>query len=128
MSNASLTSILKQIESLTLEEKKVLFNHLDGLTQKELDNTNEHRLMMIKTHPFEILALADHYGCSNVSYFIDKTEVIFVVNLAEDKTLFDLGGLLQDLQELLGFKVVVFTEKMLKEPYQSLILQQAIKL
>ena len=46
---------------------------------------------------------------------IEDEEVIFIVDLAKNRSLFDFGGLLESLRELLGFEVVVFTESMIKE-------------
>jgi len=47
--------------------------------------------------------------------------VDFLVDLDKDRTLLDLGGLLMDLQNLLGCKVDIVTEKglhwYLKEKY-----------
>ena len=59
---------------------------------------------------------------------IEDEEVIFIVDLAKNRSLFDLAGLLESLRELLGFEVVVFTESMIKEQYRESIMNNSIKL
>lgn len=66
----------------------------------------------------QILALAAKYGAFNVRVFgsvargqaDSKSDVDFLVDLEDGRSLFDLGGLLMDLQELLHRKVDVVTE------------------
>ena len=66
----------------------------------------------------QILALAAKYGAFNVRVFgsvargqaDSKSDVDFLVDLEEGRSLFDLGGLLMDLQKLLGRNVDVVTE------------------
>jgi hypothetical protein len=65
-----------------------------------------------------ILALAAKYGAFNVRVFgsvaegrADETsDVDFLVDMEPDRNLFDLGGLLMDLQDLIGRKVDIVTE------------------
>jgi uncharacterized protein len=45
-----------------------------------------------------------------------------------ERSLFDLGGLLMDLQELLGCQVDVVTEKGLRERIRERVLKEAIDL
>ena len=59
---------------------------------------------------------------------IEDEEVIFIVDLAKNRSLFDLAGLLESLRELLRFEVVVFTESMIKEQYRQSIINNSIKL
>ena len=59
---------------------------------------------------------------------IEDEEVIFIVDLAKNRSFFNLGGLLESLRELLGFEVVVFTESMIKEQYRQSIINNSIKL
>jgi predicted nucleotidyltransferase len=66
----------------------------------------------------QILALAAKYGASNVRVFGSvangtanaSSNIDFLVDMEKDRSLFDLGGLLMDLQELFGRKVDVVTE------------------
>jgi predicted nucleotidyltransferase len=75
----------------------------------------------------QILSLATKYGAYNVRVFgsvangltDEKSDVDFLVELEDGKTLFDLGGLLMDLQELLQRKVDVVTEKRPSLVYQG---------
>lgn len=54
-----------------------------------------------------------------------NSDVDFSVDLDEGRSLLDLGGLLMDLQELLGCKVDVVTEKGLHWYLKEKILQEA---
>ena len=66
----------------------------------------------------QILALAAKHGASNVRVFgsvangtaDEKSDIDFLVDLEEGRSLFDLGGLLMDLQELFGREVDVLAE------------------
>ena len=66
----------------------------------------------------QILASAAKHGASNVRMFgsvakgtaDEKSDIDFLVDLEEGRSLFDLGGLLMDLQELFGREVDVLTE------------------
>jgi len=81
----------------------------------------------------EILALAAKYGAYNVRVFgsvaqgtADQTsDVDFLVDLEEGRSLFDLGGLLMDLQELLHRKVDVVTKNALHWYIRDRILKEA---
>ena len=65
----------------------------------------------------QILSLAAKYGAYNIRIFgsvasglaNEKSDVDFLVELEDGRTLFDLGGLLMDLQELLQRRVDVVT-------------------
>ncbi|MEA5617512.1 hypothetical protein VB711_06625 [Cronbergia sp. UHCC 0137] len=133
MPNIVLTNILQQLESLTSNEKKILAEHLTSLNSDENQSVIiRSRLKIIQANKAEILQLSSRYGASNIRYFtleeFSKDEVNFLVDLEENRSLFDLGGLLMDLRELLGFDVVVFTKTTLKDDYQEQVLQNAIQL
>ena len=74
---------------------------------------------LLKTKREEILRLAAKYGAYNVRVFGSAargeagpdSDVDFLVELEPDRSLFDLGGLLMDLQELLECEVDVVTEQ-----------------
>lgn len=67
----------------------------------------------------EIVQLAAKHGAFNVRLFGSvargeghaDSDVDFLVDLEAGRSLFDLGGLLMDLQALLGRRVDVVTEK-----------------
>lgn len=80
-----------------------------------------------------ILALAAKYGASNVRVFgsvaegkaDEASDVDFLVDMAPGRSLFDMGGLLMDLQNLLGRKVDVVTEAGLHWYIRDRVIQQA---
>ena len=66
----------------------------------------------------EILRIAARYGAYNVRIFGSvargeagpDSDIDFLVDMEPDRSLFDVGGLLMELQELLGQKVQIVTE------------------
>ncbi len=80
-----------------------------------------------------ILALAAKYGASNVRIFgsvaegkaDEHSDVDFLVDMEPGRSLFDLGGLLMDLQELLSRRVDVVTEPALHWYIRERVLHQA---
>lgn len=83
-----------------------------------------------------ILQTAAKYGAYNVRIFGSvargeadaSSDVDFLVTMEPGRSLFDLGGLLMDLQELLNCKVDVVTEKGLRERIRERVLKEAISL
>jgi predicted nucleotidyltransferase len=83
-----------------------------------------------------ILALAAKHGASNVRVFgsvaegsaDENSDVDFLVDMEPGRSLFDLGGLLMDLQDLLGRKVDVVTEAGLRERIRQSVYNQAVSL
>ena len=128
MSHSVLTNILEQLDSLSLDEKIILSNHLGSLSELNQSVINRGRLKVIESKKIDILDVANDYSASNIRYVIEDEEVIFIVDLAKNRSLFNLGGLLESLRELLGFEVVVFTESMIKEQYRESIINNSIKL
>ena len=84
----------------------------------------------------EILDLAAQHGASNVRIFgsvargeeSEDSDIDFLVDLDEDRSLLDRIGLIQDLGDLLGRKVDVATVKGLRNYFRERILNQAISL
>ena len=82
----------------------------------------------------QILALAAKYGASNVRVFgsvargtaDENSDVDFLVNLAPGRSLFDLGGLLYELQKLLGRNVDVITPAGLRPRIRDRVLKEAV--
>ena len=70
----------------------------------------------------DILQTARKYGASNVRVFgsvargeaDEKSDIDLLVDLEPGRSLFDLGGLLMDLQEMLNHKVDIVTERGLR--------------
>ena len=90
----------------------------------------------IKSNRLAILRLAEKYGARNVRIFgsvardeaDENSDVDFLVEMEPGRSLFDMGGLLMDLQELLGREVDVVTERGLKERIRARVLKEAIPL
>ena len=85
----------------------------------------------------QILHLSRQYGASNIRVFgsmvrddaINDSDIDFLVDLAPDKDLFDLGALLMDMQELFNRKVDIVTERALhNHRIREQILSEAIPL
>lgn len=84
----------------------------------------------------EILHIAQQHGARNVRIFgsvardeaVEESDVDFLVDLDPGRSLFDLGGLLMDLQELLGCSVDVTTESGLRPRIRATALQEAVPL
>lgn len=137
MANSTLNTIIQQIENLTPDEQIFLAHYLDDLAHSPSQSPIiRSRLKIIQSQRIEILKLASIYGASNVRFFrLEQTdnhtndhEINFLVDLEADRSLFDLGGLLMDIRELLGFKVFVFTQATLKDDYRDQVFQNAIAL
>ncbi len=73
---------------------------------------------LLKTKREEILCLAKKRGASNVRVLgpvaadevRSDSEIEFLIKMEAGRTLFDVGGLLSDLEDLLGCKVNLETE------------------
>jgi uncharacterized protein len=84
----------------------------------------------------EILQAAACHGARNVRVFgsvargeaDERSDVDFLVEMASGRSLLDLGGLLMDLQDLLGRRVDVVTEKGLKDRIRDRVLREAVPL
>lgn len=84
----------------------------------------------------EILKIAERRGAHNVRIFgsvargeaDERSDVDFLVELEPGRSLLDLGGLLMDLQQLLGHPVDVVTERGLRERIRERVLEEAIPL
>ena len=84
----------------------------------------------------EILRLAARRGARNVRVFgsvarghnDDKSDVDFLVDMEPGRTLFDLSGLLLDLESLLRVSVDVVTERGLRPRIRDRVLAEAVPL
>jgi predicted nucleotidyltransferase len=84
----------------------------------------------------EILRLAERYRTDRVRVFgsvargdnTDRSDVDFLVTPRPGCSLFDLGGLLEDLQDLLGCRVDLVTEDGLKPRLRERVLREAVPL
>ena len=84
----------------------------------------------------DILRTAARRGAYNIRIFgsvargeaDEKSDIDILVDLEPGRSLFDLGGLLMDLQELLGHHVDVVTERGLRERIRNRVLKEAVAL
>ena len=83
-----------------------------------------------------IMHLADLHGARNVRVFgsvargdaTNESDVDFLVDMDEGRSLLDLVGLWQDLQDLLGRKVDVITDGGISPYLRAKILAEAVPL
>ena len=91
---------------------------------------------LLKARREEILLIAAKHGARNVRIFGSVargearpgSDVDFLVELEKGRSLFDLGGLLMDLQDLLGCEVDVVTVNGLRARIRERVLQEAVSL
>lgn len=91
---------------------------------------------LIKNKRNEIFGIAKKYGALNLRIFgsvargeADRnSDVDFLVEMEPGRSLFDLGGLLMELEMLLGCKVDVVTERGLKKRIRERVLKEAVPL
>ena len=82
----------------------------------------------------EIMQIAARYGAYNVRVFGSvargdadaDSDIDLLVDLEPGRSLLDLGGLLMELQSLLGRPVDVITEKGLRPRIREAVLKEAV--
>ena len=92
--------------------------------------------VFVRSRRQEILELAARHGARRIRVFglvaegeaSPESEVDFLVDMEPGRSLFDLGGLLMDLQDLLGCRVAVATEKGLRTRVRERVLREAVLL
>ena len=92
-----------------------------------------HLIDMIKLKRKEILAISAAHGASNVRVFgsavrrddDSESDIDFLVDLEQGRSLLDLGGVQVRLQELLDRKVDLVTEKGLHWYLRETIMKEA---
>jgi uncharacterized protein len=97
-------------------------------------NKNMRAGLLLKRKRGRILEIARKYGATSIRVFgsvarnedDEKSDVDFLVELEPGRTLFDLGGLLMELRELLGREVDVVTVRGLKERMRERVLKEAV--
>ena len=88
---------------------------------------------LLQEKRIEILELAARHGAHDVRIFgsvargdtSPDSDVDFLVNIESGRSLLDLGGLLMDLQDLLGREVDVVTEAGLRARIRQRVLREA---
>ncbi len=91
---------------------------------------------LISSKREQVLTLAKKYGASQVRVFgsvargtaDEKSDIDFLVDLAPGRSLLDLGGLLYELQNLLGRNVDVITSAGLRPRIRQRVLKEAVSL
>jgi hypothetical protein len=91
---------------------------------------------VIRKKRTRILAIAGRHGATNLRVFGSvargdagpESDLDLLVELEPGRSLLDHIALIQDLEEALGCKVDVVTEKALKERYKKRILDEIIAL
>jgi predicted nucleotidyltransferase len=91
---------------------------------------------LLKAKREEILRIAAKHGARNVRVFGSvargeagpDSDVDILVELEEGRSLFDLGGLLMDLQDRLGCEVNVVTDNGLRARIRERVLREAVHL
>jgi predicted nucleotidyltransferase len=84
----------------------------------------------------EIVAVAQRYGASDIRIFgsvargdaTETSDVDFIVRFEPGRSLFDHGGLLMDLRELLGVEVDVISEGGIKGRWREHLMREAVPL
>lgn len=91
---------------------------------------------ILQRYRTEILALAQHHGASNVRIFgsrargqgREESDLDLLVTLGEGRSLLDLVGLKQDLEDLVHLPVDIVTERALSRYIRERVLSEAIPL
>ena len=90
----------------------------------------------IKDNKPLILRVCSKYGASNIRIFgsvarkeaTEDSDIDLIVDMDDSRTLFDLGGLWEELNSLFNIRIEVFKEKTLKSHIKEAALKEAIKL
>lgn len=96
-------------------------------------NTPTITMHSLRAQRGDILRVADRWGARNVRVFGSVArgdtqqpgDVDFLVEFAPDRSLLDHGGLLNDLESLLGVPVDVVSERGLRPRFRARVLQEA---
>jgi len=95
------------------------------MTRKELEEKRE-----------AILAIARKYGAHDVHIFgsvargdaTADSDLDLLVRFEPDRSLFDHGGLIMDLQDLLGVKVDVISEGGIRDRFRQHVMKEVVPL
>jgi len=91
---------------------------------------------VLRSRRDEILDLAGRHGATNVRVFGSaargdsdgRSDIDLLVEMQPGRSLLDMGGLLMDLQRLLGRRIDIVTEKGLRARICERVLREAVPL
>ena len=91
---------------------------------------------VLKTKRQQVLEIAGQHGAHHVRVFGSvargeaqpESDIDFLVEMEPGRSLLDIGGLVMELQQLLGHNVDVVTERGLKSRIRDRVLAEAIPL
>ncbi|MEW5801331.1 MAG: nucleotidyltransferase family protein [bacterium] len=91
---------------------------------------------LLKANREEILRIAARHGARNIRVFgsvargeaDEHSDIDFLVEMEPGRSLFDMGGLLMDLETLLQRQVDVVTERGLKKRIRDRVLHETVPL
>jgi len=91
---------------------------------------------LLRSKREEILQTASKYGARNVRIFgsvargesDNNSDIDFLVDMEPGRSLLDLGGLLDELQAIVGVTVDVLTERGLKDRIRDRVVKEAVPL
>jgi predicted nucleotidyltransferase len=91
---------------------------------------------LLQQHRVAIITLAQRYGAHDVRIFgsvargeaTEASDLDLIVRFDPGRALFDHGGLLMDLQDLLGVKVDVIDEEGMRPRFRQHIMKEAVAL
>jgi predicted nucleotidyltransferase len=89
---------------------------------------------IVVQHRKDILRIVQKYGCSNPRVFgsvarneaNESSDIDFMVDPGETTSLFDLGGIYYELEQLLPVKFDLITSRQIPENERQAILREAI--
>ncbi|HKI94092.1 MAG TPA: nucleotidyltransferase family protein [Gemmatimonadales bacterium] len=89
---------------------------------------------LLQRHRDEVLRLAERHGATNVRLFgsgargeaDEASDIDLLVSMAPGTSLFDLGSLIMDLEDLLGRPVDVVTDRGLRARTRERVLHDAV--
>jgi predicted nucleotidyltransferase len=93
-------------------------------------------LDLLRRQRADVLRLAAAHGVTDVRVFgsvargeaDEQSDIDLLVSVAPERSLFDLGGLLMDLQDLLGRQIDLVTERGLRPRLREQVLREALPL
>lgn len=113
---------------------QIFYNMRPSATFNE--SVGMYNLIQLKKYRTQILSLAEQRGAYNVRVFgsvargeeTEYSDIDFLVMFESQCSLFDQGGLLADLEDLLGCHVDILSERALRPHFKDRVLKEAVLL